>query len=1002
MRSDCSHRRRLQLGTWVGLLVLILSCSESRKTSGPEDDLNRTEAYSPQEAVRRMKVADGFTVTAFAHEPMVTQPVAIEFDDRGRLWVIQYIQYPNPAGLNRVKVDRYSRTLYDQVPKPPPFGPKGADRITILEDTDGDGRADKARDFVTGLSLASGLAFGYGGVFVLQAPYLLFYADHNQDDTPDENPQVLLSGFGMEDAHSVANSLTWGPDGWLYGTQGSTVTAHIEGTTFQQGVWRYHPVTRKFELFCEGGGNTWGLDFDTHGNLFASTNVGGYTMIHGVQGGYYWKSFGKHGPLQNPYTFGFFQHVPYENFHGGHVTVGGIVYQGDSYPSAFRGKYIAANLLSHAVYWHHINAKGSSFSSSHAGELLEANDNWFAPSDVTAGPDGSVYVADWHDKRTAHPDPDAEWDRTNGRIYKIAARASQRTEFADLRTSSSEKLISMVAHPNDWFVRRARRILAERHDGRVFPDLRRMIFERGNDQLALQGLWALHGVQGVDDSLASELLAHPSEDIRYWTVRLLGDTRKISESLTHQFITLAHSDPSARVRSQLAATCKRLSGKDALPILDQLLRHEEDLNDPHISLLLWWVVEDKAISDRESVLRLFASPKAWNVALSREAIVGRLMQRYAAETNELGFAACARLLAAAKKPEQQHRMLVALGQSLQGRRLEKIPEELAGQLTHLWKHDTTDEALIRVLGAFGNRAALARALSLARDSRVPERIRLSMFGVLGDFGYVACIPELLKLVDDKQPEPIQAAVMEAMRRFAGEEIGREVLAKYPTMTESLRTKARNLLFSRGSWALPFLQDLKQGKYQAKAVPMDEVKRLALLQDEEVNGLVRNLWGNVQGSTSEERLAEVRRFNNDLRAAKGNPIEGRAMFDKHCRKCHRLFGEGKEIGPDLTYANRKDTQYLLVNIVDPSSTVRKEYSSYVLRTRNGRILTGLLVEQTPATVTIQDENERTTVSRSEVDLLKESSLSPMPEKILNDLRPSQLRALFSYLQSDFSR
>ena len=241
-----------------------------------------------------------------------------------------------------------------------------------------------------------------------------------------------------------------------------------------------------------------------------------------------------------------------------------------------------------------------------------------------------------------------------------------------------------------------------------------------------------------------------------------------------------------------------------------------------------------------------------------------------------------------------------------------------------------------------------------------------MLGILGDFGYAAYIPELLKLVDNKQPEPIQTAVMEALRRFADEGIGREVLAKYPTMTESLRTKARNLLFSRSSWARPFLQDLKQGKYQAKAVPMDEVKRLAMLQDEAVNGLVRELWGNVQGSTSEERLAEVRRFNNDLRAAKGNPTEGRAIFDKHCGKCHRLFGEGKEIGPDLTYANRKDTQYLLVNIVDPSSTVRKEYSSYVLRTHNGRILTGLLVEQTPATVTIQDENERTTVSRSDVD------------------------------------
>ncbi|MEX0978000.1 MAG: PVC-type heme-binding CxxCH protein, partial [Pirellulales bacterium] len=217
------------------------------------------QGYPPGEATRHMKVPEGLEVKLVAAEPLVRQPVAIEFDDAGRLWVIQYLQYPNPAGLKRTKVDRYSRTQYDKVPEPPPRGVRGADRITILEDTDGDGRADRAKDFVDGLNLATGLAFGHGGVFVIQAPYLLFYADKNRDDVPDGDPEVLLSGFGIEDAHSVANSLTWGPDGWLYGCQGSTVTAKIGGIEFQQGVWRYHPLTRRFELFCEGGGNSWGL-----------------------------------------------------------------------------------------------------------------------------------------------------------------------------------------------------------------------------------------------------------------------------------------------------------------------------------------------------------------------------------------------------------------------------------------------------------------------------------------------------------------------------------------------------------------------------------------------------------------------------------------------------------------------------------------------------------------------------------------------------------------------
>src|SRR5580700_8615228 len=255
---------------------------------------------------------------------MVRQPVSACFDERGRLWVVEYLQYPNPAGLKPLTVDQYLRTEYDRAPEPPPRGPRGADRIKILEDTDGDGRADKETVFVEGLNLASGLAVGHGGVFVGQAPYLLFYPDKDRDDRPDGDPEVLLTGFGLQDAHATVNSMTWGPDGWLYGVQGSTVTAKIRGIEFQQGVWRYHPRTRQFELFAEGGGNSWGLDFDRHGNLFYSTNVGGFTMLHGVQGGYYWKSFGKHGALHNPFTFGYFDHVPHANFKGGHVTVGGI------------------------------------------------------------------------------------------------------------------------------------------------------------------------------------------------------------------------------------------------------------------------------------------------------------------------------------------------------------------------------------------------------------------------------------------------------------------------------------------------------------------------------------------------------------------------------------------------------------------------------------------------------------------------------------------------------
>ena len=513
------------------------------------------QGYSPTEAAQRMTVASGLEARLVASEPLVRQPVAIDFDDRGRLWVIQYLQYPNPSGLKRIAVDRYSRTAYDRVPEPPPRGPKGADCLTILEDADGDGRMDRSHDFVSGLNLASGMAFGNGGVYVLQTPYLLFYADRDHDDHPDGDPEVLLTGFGMEDAHSVANSLTWGPDGWLYGLQGSTVTARVRGLEFQQGVWRYHPRTKRFELFCEGGGNMWGLDFDRHGQLFASTNVGGFVMLHGVQGGYYWKAFGKHGPLHNPYTFGYFEHVRHASLGGGHVSVGGLFYEADAFPSVWRGRYIAADLLGHAVHGHEIKSLGSTFQASQEEDLLRANDSWFAPTDMTLGPDGRLYIADWHDRRTAHPDPDADWDRSNGRIFSIAAPGTKPLARVDcnLVGKSSDELLALLNDSNIWYRRKARRLLSERQASQAASGLR---------QTAMRD----HGSQGARSIVGAPRLWCKSTTRRPMlcssilmltfvpgACAFLGDEPDVSSRAASWLIELAAREPMCRFALSLRA-----------------------------------------------------------------------------------------------------------------------------------------------------------------------------------------------------------------------------------------------------------------------------------------------------------------------------------------------------------------------------------------------------------------------------------------------------------------
>ncbi len=595
----------------------------------------------------------------------------------------------------------------------------------------------------------------------------------------------------MEDAHSVANSLTWGPDGWLYGCQGSTVTAHIDGIEFQQGVWRYHPLTRRFELFCEGGGNSWGLDFDRHGNLLYSTNLGGFTMLHGVQGGYYWKSFGKHGALHNPFAFGYIDHVPHRHFKGGHVTVGGLVYQGDSWPARFRGKYVAADLLGHGVYWHDLTPDGSSFRSAHGGELLRANDSWFAPTDVALGPDGSLYVADWFDKRTAHPDPDADWDRSNGRVYKIEAKGTKPTTPFDLTKLSSDKLVSLLAHRNDWFRRKARQVLADRRDPEVVFPLRTLIAEAKDEDLQLQALWALYVSGGFTHAFAEKLLGHQNAAIRRWTVRLLGDECKVTPVLAKRLAELAAAEPDVVVRSQLACTARRLPAKDGLPIVRRILERNLDGHDPHLPLLLWWAIEAHALDARDQVLELFATAEAWKAPFVRDAILERLTHRYAAEGGEAGYTACARLLVSAPKADRG-RVLASLDQGLRDCPASgaKLPPVLAEQLDALWRDDTIDVTLIRLSARLGRQAAHDRAVALATDPKAPDPTRVAMVQALAEVGRPNCVAPLLELLGGSEPERLQIAVLDALQRFELGPIAAALLRHYPKMSSRLRRARR--------------------------------------------------------------------------------------------------------------------------------------------------------------------------------------------------------------------
>ncbi|MBS0206262.1 MAG: c-type cytochrome [Planctomycetes bacterium] len=984
------------------------------------------QGLTPDEAVAKMRLPDGFTARVVAAEPLVRQPVAIEFDDRGRLWVIQYLQYPNPEGLQRVQVDRFSRTKYDRVPEPPPRGPRGADRITILEDTDGDGRMDRSRDFVDGLNLATGFAFGHGGVFVLQVPYLLFYPDRNRDDLPDSDPEVLLSGFGMEDAHSVANSLTWGPDGWLYGCQGSTVTAHIRGLEFQQGVWRYHPVTQEFELFCEGGGNAWGLDFDRTGRLLYSTNFGSHILVHGVQGAYYVKSFGKHGALQNPHAYGYFEHTPHQNFRGGHVTVGGIVYLADSFPEAYRGTYIAGDLLGHGVYWHTIQPRGSTIQTAHGGELVTTKDTWFAPTDVTVGPDGAIYVADWCDARTAHPDPDADWDRSNGRIYRISATGTRPVPAIDFAKLNVRELLALHQHRSQWYVRHAREELTRRisartqHDrpGQGLPETDRLSLQadfqesalkHADETAALEALWSLNRIGGFNELLADELLNSPHPAVRSWTVRLLGDGKVLSPETAHRLDKFAEKEPSIDVRQQLACTAARLIARQAMPIINANINRDLDVDDPYLPLLWWWAVEKQSVTGRDEVLKRFVRPSLWKSRLGRDVLLTRLTRRYASEGTVAGLDSVTQLFKAAPDDSARRSLWpqVLLGWQEIPRDL-RTPEwleiarshEVSRLLLADWKSTPEQMPLLQLSVAIGHPEPFALASKEAFDRQLSPPRRVALLTMLGPTGHRSLIEPALQLIAADQPDSVRIAALQILSRFDDASIASQLIALHQRHPESpLNSPLRDLLLDRRDFAKTWLTAVDRGDIPAASTPVEQIRRVALFGDPELDALVTRHWGKLQGATREEKLAEVRRLNNDLRAAGGDRVAGQALFKKLCANCHQLFGEGAKIGPDLTTANRQDRDFLLISLVDPGSVIRKEYVNVVIRTTGGRVLTGLPIARTDASITLANaKGEKQEIPTAEIEELQDSPTSLMPDNLYRQLTPQELRDLFAFLQA----
>jgi putative membrane-bound dehydrogenase-like protein len=535
-------------------------------------------ALSPEEAIKKMTVPEGFSVELVASEPMIVNPVAMTIDERGRFWITESLEYPRR--------------------KPGP----GQDRVKVLEDTDRDGRMDKATVFADGLNIPSGIAVGHGGVWVANSPDILFYPVNNWDTLEHGAPQVVVTGFGRDDTHELPNSFTWGPDGWLYGLNGvfnrSVVEQNGKTFDFTCALFRIHPRTREFQLFAQGTSNPWGVAWDTEGSAFVSACVIDH-LWHLAETGYYHR---QGGPYPD-FTWKLNSIVKHKHQKAAYCGI--HFFDSDAYPEQYREMLFMGNIHGNCINVDKLERRGSTYFATGEPDFLSANDAWFMPVVQKTGPDGCLYILDWYDRyhcyQDANRDP-AGIDRLKGRLYRVRYNNTPRAEPFNLAKESDKQLIARLASPNVFYRDLAQRILSERRAQDAIVELEHVVTnDAAPRKQRLHALWALIGAEQLTSGLQLKLLNHADPTFQAWAIRAAGNNGGAKGEAKSRILELAkgaHPD----VLLQIAIAARKLEGVDPLAILVDVLAAAPD--DPIIPVIVWQNAHPLIAKDTQKFLAL--------------------------------------------------------------------------------------------------------------------------------------------------------------------------------------------------------------------------------------------------------------------------------------------------------------------------------------------------------------------------------------------------------------
>ena len=942
----------------------------------PELKLEFPPPKTPAEALESFHLRPGMQIDLVAAEPLVVDPVAFDWGPDGRLWVVEMHDYPSGIDNN--------------------WKPGG--RIAILEDTDGDGKYDQSTRFLDGIPFPTGIKVWRKGCLVTAAPEV-FYAEDTDGDGEADKREVLYQGFGEGNQQHRVNGLRWGLDGWLYvgnGDSGGIIRSLKTGEEVNVNGrdLRIHPDTGGID--AQSGQTQFGRERNDWGDWFGGNNSN--PIWHYIlEDGYLRRNPHAAAPefrkqisvapgaapvYPKSLTLARFNDLAMANKFTSACSQ--IIYRDNLLGEDFAGNYFVCEPVHNLVHREPVTSDGCTFKAQRAddekeSEFLASSDNWFRPSMCRVGPDGALWISDMYRFVIEHPkwippEVQAKLDLRagddKGRIYRVYPTGVKPRQFVRLDKLDAAGLVAALDTPNGWQRDKAHELLLERNDKSAVEPLAKLLASSKLPQARLHAMYALDQIEGLSDEQLVALLKDEHAGVRRHAIRLVEPRLHRFPALIEKIILLA-GDPDPMVRLQLAYTLGESKEAASAQALARLA--VENHADPYITAAVM-----------SSLTKENIGPVLAGVLSSKQPPEATVQKLLAIATAFGDDTVVNKALASILKP--------AAGQAGA-----QQFAALAGILDVVERQKKSLEKLLDQPSQDRVKAVYAAARKLAADDAADAVARLSAVRLLGRGidGQEDDIHQLASLLTPQTSAELQSAAVATLARLTSDDIPVKLLADWPSHTPALRSQILDALLARANWTAALLDAIERQEIPANQIDARHRQQLVLHRTESLRARAEKL---LAGAVDANRQKVLEDYTSVLSAG-GDASQGKAVFARRCANCHRLENVGHVVGPDLTALTDRSATAMLTAILDPNRAVEDKFLDYVALTSDGRQVTGMLLAETGNSITlVGQENKQTVLLRSEIEQLKSSGKSLMPEGVEKEIPLADMTDLLAYLKT----